>query len=361
MPERDSIWGMPATLGAVELGHRIGSSALRARIDPAEAAGRSREDLSVLIVDDEHFVAEFLDDVMRSCDFRQIHRASDGQEAIDCLERRQYDLIFLDLNMPILGGDDVLSYAQALWGDEPTILVITGYTSAETAVDFMKRGAYDFLVKPFSTVDLVAAIDRAVDRCWQIRDLAGSIEVIETLVRVMESRDPYLKNHGQSVRDLAVATAQRIRLDSRTVKQISHAALLHDVGKFAVREEILNKKGELTPQDVEELRRHPVASRDILRPVKRLEPIVPYVYHHHERHDGSGYPEGISGEEIPLPARIIAVADAYDAMTSNRAYRPALPDSVARNLLREGRGNYWDGRLVDVFLTLLEEQHGVPL
>ncbi len=356
MPDAsEGLWSMAGTTSAGGPTADL-TGALRARLARSVREDERRSELSVLIVDDELFVADFLEDVARSCGLRQIARASDGQEAIDAIEKRQFDLILLDLNMPILGGDDVLNYTRALWDDDPTVMIITGYSTAETAVEFMKRGAYDFLVKPFSTVDLVAAIDRAVERCWQVRDLAGSVEVIETLVRVMESRDPYLKNHSTSVRNLSVAVAQRINLGSREIKLLEHAALLHDVGKFAVREEVLNKKGELTEEEIAELRRHPVASRDIIRPVKRLAPIVPSVYFHHERWDGSGYPKGLQGEEIPLPARIIAVADAYDAMTSDRAYRPALPDTVARDLLREGRGRHWDPRVVDVFLKMLDSR-----
>jgi putative two-component system response regulator len=167
----------------------------------------------------------------------------------------------------------------------------------------------------------------------------------------LETKDPYLRNHSNRVALLSKELSLAAGLPEEEALVVERAALVHDLGKIGVPEVILHKPGPLTREEFEYIKKHPVYSAEIIRPLKAFAPCVHHVYHHHERIDGSGYPEGLKGNDIPLGARIIAVCDAHDAMASDRPYRPALtPDTILRNLLA-ARGTHLDGDLVDLFLS----------
>ena len=174
-------------------------------------------------------------------------------------------------------------------------------------------------------------------------------DTVEALLVALESKDRYLNGHSVRVRDMAVKLGEHAGLDRGQLRTLGYAALLHDVGKIGIHEDILNKNDKLTDDEYKEIQRHPEISAEIISPVPFLNPSVKAVLHHHERWDGQGYPHGLSGEQIPLMARIIAVVDAFDAMTSDRSYRSAMPHSVAMQAIQSGRGIQFDPRIADLF------------
>ncbi len=180
------------------------------------------------------------------------------------------------------------------------------------------------------------------------------IEVITAMASAIDARDTYTHGHSQRVTEYAVAIAEEMGLSLAEVEIIRNASILHDVGKIGIKEDILKKPGRLTEEERREMEYHPFIGTKILQSVKLLEPVMPLVYHHHERFDGTGYPDGLRGEEIPLGARIISVADAFESMTSDRPYRKALPLDEAISELRYGSGRQFDPRIVEVFLGLAE-------
>ncbi|MGQ9474949.1 MAG: GAF domain-containing protein [Actinomycetota bacterium] len=181
------------------------------------------------------------------------------------------------------------------------------------------------------------------------------IQVITALANAIDARDAYTHGHSNRVMEYSVALAEGMGLSPDEVDVIRHASILHDVGKIGIREKILKKPGLLTEEERREMEYHPFIGTRILQSVRLLEPVMPLVYHHHERYDGSGYPDGLKGEEIPLGSRIIAVADAFESMTSDRPYRKALPLEEALAELRRGAGTQFDPRVVEIFLRLVEE------
>ncbi len=197
----------------------------------------------------------------------------------------------------------------------------------------------------------VAAIHLALKRSVQLQE--QTIAALEAMADVVDRRDPYTFQHSQSVADLAVRTARRLRLPEREVELIRHAARVHDLGKIAVPDEILHKKGRLTDAEFEIMNKHPVTGVEILAKFPEYRRGRELVLAHHERIDGLGYPRGLAGEQIPIGARVIAVADSWDAMTSNRPYRQAMAPDVALAELMRGRGIQWDPEVVDAFASTL--------
>jgi putative nucleotidyltransferase with HDIG domain len=182
------------------------------------------------------------------------------------------------------------------------------------------------------------------------------IQTIATLAAAVEAKDPYTGGHSQGTMELAAAIAQDVGLNDEEVELIRYACLLHDVGKIGISEQILGKPGPLDEEEWEIIRRHPILGANIVQRAALLQKLVPIILHHHEHYDGHGYPEGLRGEDIPLKARILAVADAYQAMTSDRAYRPAMTIEQALTTLRQGADEQWDGKLVDVLYRIIREQ-----
>jgi len=316
------------------------------------------EKIKFLIAEDEPAVQSLLCSVLHERDYHDIQVARDGQEAVERLAQTRPDILITDLKMPRLDGEELARRALSLH-PEITILVTTGNGTVENAVRMMKGGVFDFLTKPFSVDALTASIDRSVERTRNLAELHGARDVIEALMAALESKDIYLKGHSRRVSRLCGFVATKLGWPRKRARLLEYAALVHDVGKIGIREEILNKPGPLTPEETAQMKRHPAYSRDILRPVAFLRDALPDVYHHHERYDGAGYPSGLRGEDIPLGARIISLCDAYDAMASDRAYRSAMSEEEILSILRRMRGSQFDPALVDFFLQNFPEIRGM--
>jgi response regulator RpfG family c-di-GMP phosphodiesterase len=476
--------------------------------------GHYEEAPRILIVDDETVILEILTDFL-SMEGYQVRAVENGKEALEELSLRPYNLVITDLKMPDCSGIELLEKINELRLDVITV-IMTGFGTVETAIEAMKKGAYDYILKPFKVEEVVHVVQRGLEKqrlmheniqlkesinlyrvseainsslsfsekaaiilettaaelnadvvtmhletdgegrlvevqrrlspslrpgdsigelnipeilqqfmdnrpvlyhglkasrffvsppshrissfisipLW-IQDrvigllsaytfargykfnegqrkmlsvvasrAAVSIEnarlyenlkrtftqTIQGLARALEASDPYTRGHSDRVAVYSRLIATGLDLPEREVEIITNAALLHDLGKIGIRNEKLNKPGKLTAEEYQMFKMHPVLGRDILEPIRFLVELVPCVYHHHEQWDGSGYPDGIRGPDIPIGARLISVADAYDAMTSDRAYRRALPHDIALAELRRCAGSQFDAVLVGVFV-----------
>jgi putative two-component system response regulator len=311
----------------------------------ADAAGR------VLVVDDTPIGRDLLAEVLRK--EHAVETACDGVEALEKAARFRPDVILLDLVMPRMGG---LEVCRRLRLDEQTrllpILIITGTTDRERRLECIDAGANDFLNKPFDIAE-VTVRTRSLIRQKRLTDQLETAEtVLVAMVRMLEAKDVYTHGHSQRVADYTASLAAAVGLPSTDQERLRKAGLLHDIGKVVLREGILNKPDRLTREEFELVKLHPVEGERLLAGLRFAEPYLPAVRHHHEAFNGSGYPDGLAGEAIPLDARLMAVADSYDAMTSDRAYRRGMSADQALALLETGAGRQWDPALVRTFVGL---------
>lgn len=469
---------------------------------PAEVAPPAR----VLVVDDEAVIREILSDFLTMEGF-QVLTATDGEHALDVMETHPVNLVISDLKMPRMGGLELLANIREVHPEVVT-LIMTGYGTVETAIEAMKRGAFDYVLKPFKVEEVMHTVRRGIEQ-QQLRaenielkaalslyrlagrlgeevELGPTLELIvdtvqtqtradrtgvilmpaehgawhapaapfglddlterartatepviarngrvfrwlveaphteeitsllmiplisrgkrvgtlvaareggrpfaegalklgtiiadraavavanaqlfetleatfrttiEAFVTALEDKDRYTAGHSERVADFARVTAEEMGLPPADVELIHQAGRLHDIGKLTLRSEELNKPGPLTDEEYERFKAHPRYGEELLGPIPTFRDVIPAVGGHHERWDGKGYPRGIAGLEIPLMARIMAVADTYDAMTSHRAYRSALPHAKAVAELERCRGTQFDPDIVDAFLVAIE-------
>lgn len=480
---------------------------------------RLPEKTQILIVDDEPSVRDVLGDFLNMEGYG-VGMAEDGQNAMREMEKQHYDIVLSDMEMPGMGGLQLLRELST-WENPPLTIIMTGYGTVETAIDAMKSGAWDYLLKPFQIKQLAAVVERACNhllvtaeniklragqalyevseqlmnqqvnriaytrilangclratsatsvRIWAPDDsgewsgvlsqgdpellawiatdffssthkmdvlrafqeprpmligpetgsrlfreqvpvadlsmviapirsmdqlfgvmalatqgrggfiegdrrtvqllasrlsaalhnhnlaesLRGNVlQTIEALISALEAKDDYTKGHSMRVAQWAVLIAEAMELDTGIVEQIRVAAILHDIGKIGINLNALNKPGKLTQEEYDNFKMHPVIGRDILASIDFLKPMLPMVLHHHERMDGMGYPLGLAGNEIPLGARIIGTADAFEVMVTDRVYRKALPLDTAREELRRNRGSQFDDAIVNALLQAI--------
>jgi putative two-component system response regulator len=278
--------------------------------------------------------------------------------------------VILDIKMPGKSGVQLLPEIKAKYPDTAVIMA-TAVDDTNTAIDCMRKGAYDYITKPFNLEEVSFAVARALERRrlrLENRDYQQHLEqkveeqaqkirasffnAITALAYALEAKDVYTSGHSQRVTEISVAIAKHLGLDKENIEKIRLAGLVHDIGKIGVREAVLNKPGSLSDEEFEHVRLHSVTGERILKPIVDDGEILKAVRHHHERYDGTGYPDGLKGEQIPQLARIIAVADTFDAMTSERPYRKALTKDVACAEVERCRGTQFDPEAADAFLEV---------
>jgi len=324
---------------------------------------------TVTVVDDEPSTRDVLVRAARSWSY-ECQTASTAEQAVVLLEKQPTPVVVTDLRMPGRGGVWLVQEIQRRWPDI-AVIVTTAGQDADAVTDCFDAGAHHYLLKPIQLDEFRHAL-AATHRNWLLqrdhllyrrqlerkvllrtRQLRGTfLSAIASLVKTLEARDPYTKNHSINVRALAVQLARVVGLPDKQCKQISLAAKLHDLGKIGLSEAILNKPGRLTEEEMRQVREHPVIGVEILSPIIRSKTVLAAIRGHHERLDGGGYPDGLAGDDIAMEARVIAIADCFDAITSCRAYRMPLPRKVALELIRAGAGTQFDARLVNSFLNL---------
>ena len=334
-----------------------------------ESAATRTEKASVLVVDDEEAVATVLSRGLSYAGF-EVATARSGQEALERLAERHFDALLTDIHMPRLRGDEMQRIARERDPDL-AVLLITAADETACAVECLKEGVFDYLTKPFDLSDVIVRVRKALERRELIRenkDYRENLEQrvieqadrlrkmmqgsLESLIHALEAKDCTTHNHSARVADLATSLAARIQPgDTAFGARVRVAALFHDIGKIGVPESVLNKRDKLEDFEMELVRRHPEIGATILRPLLDEETVA-MVRGHHEHISGKGYPDALSGEEIPLGGRIIAVADAYDAMSSTRPYRPEITQPHVLEILRNGAGVQWDSAVVEALLTM---------
>jgi putative two-component system response regulator len=305
---------------------------------------------TILLVDDLNINRHLLRAMLKSESYR-ILEARRAHEALLILEREKVDLVILDLMMPGMSGPE---FCRSMKSSRRTqlipILMITSVQGVENEIAGIASGADEFLIKPFHTAVVRARIRAMLRNKAAIDSLEEAESILFGLAQSIEHRDRYTAGHCERLACYGVALGMKLGLPRPQLRALHRGGFLHDIGKVAVPDGILYKTGRLTEEEWSVMRTHTVKGEDICRPMKTLRLVLPIIRSHHERWDGSGYPDGLRSEEIPLPARILQVADIYDALTTARPYKPAFPPEKALEVLDEEVGRGWrDPKLVSEF------------
>lgn len=333
---------------------------------------------TILVVDDEDPIRDVLSGLLQRGGFHCL-QASDGMQALTLLEANRCDLVLSDILMPGLDGLRLLEQVRQKDPDLP-VIIVTAMQDLEAAIGALRSGAYDYLLKPFEKEQLYHSVRRALEhrrlvlenrryqqdlerlvaeRTAQLQEALTELEhsydyTLEALGGALDLKDAETEGHCRRVTAYTIAIGRAMGLDNSALRHIARGAFLHDIGKMGIPDAILRKPGPLTPEEDAIMRRHCEIGYQVLQNIPFLREAAQIVLCHQERYDGTGYPRGLRGEEIPLGARIFAVADALDAMISDRPYRKALPIEVAREEIRRCAGTQFDPQVVEVFLSLPE-------
>jgi putative two-component system response regulator len=324
------------------------------------------EPTTLLVVDDEDAVRNALRKFLVQQGY-EVATAATGEEALGVLQRQKITGILLDVNLPGINGVELVPQIMEI---EPTvaILMLTAVNDATSAALCMQRGAFDYLIKPIDLGHLGRAIHHALQRRhtalegqqinqWLKEEVTArvterrleqanqeriSVATLEALVNALEAKDPYLRGHSARVADLSAMVAAEVGCSDEDVETIRTGGRLHDIGKIGIREEILNKQGPLTEEEYDHVKQHVTVGSQILAPLVHLGSVIGYVRSHHERWDGTGYPDRLQGEAIPLGARIIGSVEIYDALTTSRPYQEKMPPEMAVEHMRDLIGTVLD-------------------
>ena len=353
---------------------------LKPRVEgDARAAGRLRRPARILVVDDEAHVRSMIGATLERHGY-DVQLATSGRDAFEALEQNTFDLVLTDIVMQDGNGITLLERIHAQHPNLPVVMV-TAIHDISVAIDTMRRGAYDYLLKPFEPEQLLGTVARALNhrraleetenyhqsleemvraRTEMLRhameDLEHSYDVtLEALGDALDLKDSETEGHSKRVTAYAIALARAMGIPPDEMKIIARGAFLHDVGKMAIPDEILRKPGQLDPHERELMREHCARGYQMLRKIPFLAGAAEIVFCHQEHFDGTGYPNGLRGREIPVGARIFAIADALDAITSDRPYRQASDFDFARKEILRCSGTQFDPAVVEVFLKIPNE------
>ncbi len=339
---------------------------------------RKQEESSVedriLIVDDEEVICSILS--------RRLVRegyscttANNGKEALSHFYKGTFSLIVSDIKMPELDGIELLKRVKAIH-PRMKVIMVTAYPEIGLAVEAMRLGAYDFIIKP-ADLDLVVL---SVKKALESKRLEEEIEAyhnrleelveertaglqqayrilkkthldsVKILAEAIDAKDPYTRGHSDRVKRMSLAIAKKMGFSEERLEALEYGALLHDIGKIGIKDEVLQKQGPLSPEEYQYIQEHPLIGVKIVEGVEFFKDKIPMIRHHHEHYDGSGYPDGLAGEAIPIEGRIIAIPDAFDAMTSARPHRNImhLQDVLAE--LEKFKGKQFDPKVLEIFL-----------
>jgi putative two-component system response regulator len=314
--------------------------------------------MHILVVDDELQVREALADTLSKSGYR-ISTAANGLDALSLLKEKKFHLLMADISMPKMSGIELLEIASRIHPDMP-IVMITGFGDVQMAKDCLQKGASDFIAKPVNIRELPIIVERNLERqrleAQRLMERGSQIlfEAIRALAAAIDAKDPYTAGHSGRVTELSLLLADTLDFPSDERYALQLAAQMHDVGKIGTPEGVLNKPSGLTEDEWAHMRAHTIKGAEIVGQIEELEGVASVIRHHHERIDGLGYPDGLKGEAIPKLARIIAIADAYDIMTTGRTYCPKRSEEeVIGELLRE-KGSQFDAEMVEAFVRSLE-------
>ncbi len=307
----------------------------------------------LLVVEDEESLRETLREALTSAGY-EVLGAANGVEALSLLREQKFDMILSDISMPGMGGIELLGVASQIYPDMPIVL-LTGYGDVELARSSLRRGAVDFITKPIKLDELPIVVERNLERKllekkrFKEREAHVLFQAIKALAAAIDAKEPYTAEHSQRVTRLSMVLAEELGLGEDQRYALELSAQMHDVGKIGTPDSVLKKAGKLNPEEWQYMREHPVKGAEIVGQIEELSEVASIIRHHHERVDGKGYPDGLKGEAIPLLSRIIAIADAYEAMTSDRAYRRGREREKALAELEAHAGMQFDAGLVKAF------------
>jgi response regulator RpfG family c-di-GMP phosphodiesterase len=332
-----------------------------------------------------------------------VYTVENGYAAIQMIQQVEMDVLTLDLKMPGMNGIETLKEIRMISPDV-MVIIITGYGTLKTAIEAIRYGVFDYIPKPFNVPEILSIIDKSIQRrklnlkvkevlgnCFNqqllkepvandsllqeenkavtdckwddinLSDTQSCLEFAKVLAYTLEEKDPYTSGHSERVCYYSDFISKRLSLSPKERSELQIASYLHDIGKIGISNRFINKKGTLTSTDWAVIKQHTRKSIELLVPLNLSPNIISYIQHHHERYDGTGYPDGLAGEKIPLGARIIAISDSYDSMTSDRPYRKPLTNGDAKSELLKNAGKQFDPKLVALFLDVLKEMEEVFL
>jgi len=330
----------------------------------------------IITTDDDQAIRKVLQILLRKEGY-QVSVCSNGDELLAILKTSSatVDLILLDIKMPGLSGMQLLEILRRNYPRIPVVM-LTAFNDLDTGMKAIRLGASDYLAKPVHREVLVECVSRVLDadalkqdevaekdhsiaHQKQLEDQlqlalgalkSATLATLEAFTETIEQKDPYTKGHCSRVRTISLAIARALNFSQESLHTLEGGALLHDIGKIGIPEEILNKPSKLTKSEYQLIKEHPVAGESIVKPIDLFQAYRPIIRSHHERMDGKGYPDGLKGDQIPLDVRIVSLADAFDAMTTSRAYRSALPTEIAVEELKLFSGTQFDPDLVNLFI-----------
>ena len=333
--------------------------------------------VTVLVVDDEEPIRNALRKFLKQQQF-EVYAASSADEALQQLRLHKIALMLSDIRMPGTSGVDLVPQALEI-EPELAILMLTAVNDATSAALCMQRGALDYLTKPIELADLGRAVQRALKRRemllenrqlnqWLKEEVTArtaelqrermkaeriSVATLEALVNALEAKDPYMRGHSARVADLSATIAHEMGIPDEGVEYVRVAGRLHDIGKIGTRETVMNKEGPLTADEFEHVKQHVIIGSQILAPLTHLGPVTGAVRSHHERWDGTGYPDGLRAEEIPVEGRIIAAAEVYDALTTSRPYQEKMTPEQAVERMSDLSNTVIDPKVYDALSAVV--------
>ena len=329
-------------------------------------AGRNE---TILIVDDEKDIRKLLHQRLKSEGYH-CEQAGNADEALTCLGNSSTDLVLLNIKMPGKSGMELLPEIKERYRDI-VVIMATGISDMDTAIEAVRQGAYDYVTKPFNLDEVIHNVKRAIEKRrleLELRDYQQHLEekveeqaeeIRETFLGAMsalsfalEAKDSYTAGHSRRVAEIAMAIGKKLALSEDELEDLRWGSLIHDIGKIAVGQLIVNKPGELTAKEYEHVMTHPIVGASIVGPIVKNKRITEVIEHHHAYYNGLGFHQKLRGKEIPLLARIVAVADAYDAMTSTRPYRTGLSREEALAEIRWEIGRQFDPIVANAFLEM---------
>ena len=335
---------------------------------------------SILIVDDELGPRESLGMILKPS--FNVLTSENGRQALQTIKNTNIDIVTLDLKMPVMSGEEVLKRIKK-YDPSIEVVIITGYGTLKSAVEAIKYNVFDYILKPFNVADILSTVKRCLERRemgLRVKGFLAEVEkeyksplkmyehisrflnkldesydptktesyldFVRTLSSTLESINPLIKGHSERVNAYATLMAEGLGLPQRDTQNLQISAYLHDIGRVGM----IEKNGSLDKNEWVEMKKHPLKGATMVSALKLPAEVIASIKYHHERMDGKGYPEGMSGEKIPLFARIIAIADSFDAITAGRPYKAALSKNKALLELKNNAGSQFDGKLVEIFI-----------
>lgn len=328
----------------------------------------------ILIVDDEELICRILARRLIKEGY-SCATAHDGKEALNLFYTERFSLIISDIKMPEMDGLDLLRTVKAA---DPGMMVVmvTAYPDIDMAVEAVRLGAYDFILKPADLDLVVLSVKKALEKKRLLEELEAYHKNLEKLVEertsklqeayrvlkkthldsvkvlagAMDAKDPYTKGHSERVSKMSVGIGLKLGFGEERLESLEYGALLHDIGKIGIKDVVLKKQSSLNSAELQYIKEHPLIGAKILEGIEFFRDKIPMIRNHHEYFDGSGYPDGLKGEKIPLEARIISVPDAFDAMASLRPHSRPMPLEDVLGEMEKGRGKQFDPKILEIFV-----------